>query len=32
MRVRRYLIERYVDWEHADPRYDDLFPDGDDDA
>jgi hypothetical protein len=32
MRVRRYLIERDVDWEHADPRYDDLFPDGDDDA
>ena len=25
--VRRYLIERDVQWEHADPTYDELFPD-----
>jgi hypothetical protein len=25
--VRRYLIDQDVQWEHADPRYEELFPD-----
>ena len=25
--IRNYLIEQDVSWEHADPRYDALFPD-----
>jgi hypothetical protein len=26
--VRSYLCEREADWEHADPTYDELFPEG----
>jgi len=26
--VRRYLIERDAEWEHADPTYEELFPNG----
>jgi hypothetical protein len=27
MTVAKYLTERGVEWEHADPRYSDLYPD-----
>ena len=26
-KVRQYLIEHGAQWEHADPRYEELFPD-----
>ncbi|MHB1949970.1 MAG: DUF4265 domain-containing protein [Acidiferrobacteraceae bacterium] len=26
-KVRNFLIEKQVKWEHADPKYDELFPD-----
>jgi hypothetical protein len=29
MDVRNYLVERQANWEHADPTYAELFPDGD---
>jgi hypothetical protein len=27
MAIARYLTEQDVEWEHADPRYSDLYPD-----